>query len=192
MKRLGLIAALCLCAVTAAAKQRNGGYILRLDADTRIARLDLETFLAVDDSIRGPVLWVQRGGRRYEIRDPSILDRAAEAIRPLTKINEEHEAFRRRTHPVYDEEEDLDREIDSLEEAEEEGEQTDETRLAELREKRRALAPRLRAAEAEEREASTRVRNAPKRCPSASSTASSTRRSGRGWPAGSTDGNLRS
>ncbi len=160
MKRLGLIAALCLCAVTAAAKQSNDGYILRLDADTRIARLDLSTFLAVDESIRGPVLWVQRGGRRYEIRDPSILDRAAEAIRPVTKINEEHEAFRRRAHPVYEEEEDLDREIDSLEEAEEEGEQPDEARVAELRAKRRALAPQLRAVEAEERELDAREERA--------------------------------
>ena len=160
MKRLALIAVFCLCAVTAAAKQRNDGYILRLDANTPIARLDLETFLAVEESIRGPVLWVQRGGRRYEIRDASILDRAAEAIRPVTKINEEHEAFRRRADPVYEEEEDLDREIDALEEAEEEGEQPDETRLAELREKRRALAPRLRAVEAEERELDAREERA--------------------------------
>ncbi len=160
MKRLTLIVVLCLCASAAAAKQRNDGYILRLDANTQVARLELETFLAVDDSIRGPVLWVQRDGRRYEIRDPSILDRAAEAIRPVTKINEEYEAFRRRARPVYEEEEDLDRKIDAAEEAEEEGEHPDEARLAELRAQRRALAPRLRAVEAEERELDAREERA--------------------------------
>jgi hypothetical protein len=61
---------------------------------------------------------------------------------------------------VYEEEEDLDREIDALEEAEEEGDHPDETRLAELRAQRRALAPRLRAAEAEERELDERQERA--------------------------------
>jgi hypothetical protein len=156
MKRLALTVLLCLCAVTAAAKQRNDGYILRLDAETQMARLDLQTFVAVEKSIRGPVLWVQRDGRRYEIRDSSILDRAAEAIQPVTKIKEEYEAFRQRARPVYEEEEDLDRKIDAAEEAVESGDRPDEARLAELRAQRRELKPRLRAVEAEERELDTR------------------------------------
>ena len=156
MKRLALTALLCLGAVAAAAKERGDGYILRLDAKTQMASLDLETFVAVERSLRAPVLWVQRDGRRYEIRDASILDRAAEAIRPVTKINAEYEAFRRRARPVYDEEEELDRQIDAAEEEE----PPNETRLAELRAQRRELKPRLRAVEAEEHELDERQERA--------------------------------
>jgi len=160
MKRLALTALLCLCAVTAGAKQRNDGYILRLDAERQMARLDLKTFVSVEKSLVGPVLWVQRDGRRYEIRDSSILERAAEAMEPVTKIKEEYEAFRQRARPVYDEEEDLDREIDAAEEAGESGDRADEARIDDLRAQRRELKPRLRAVEAEERELDAREERA--------------------------------
>ncbi|HEV8238322.1 MAG TPA: hypothetical protein VGS57_03025 [Thermoanaerobaculia bacterium] len=156
MKGLTLVAMLCLCAVPAAAKQRRDGYILRLDADTQISSLDLQTFEVVEKSLRGPVLWVQRGGRRYEIRDASILDRAAEELRPVTAVNDEYEAFQRRARPVYDEEEDLDRQIDAIEDSGDDGEDRDEARLAELRTQRRDLKQRLRAVEAEERQLDAR------------------------------------
>jgi hypothetical protein len=156
MKRLGLVAVLCLCALSLGAARRKDGYILRLDDRTQIARLDMQTFEAVHESIRGPVLWVQRDGRRYEIRDPSILGRAAEAVRPVTRVNDEHEAFRERTRSVYDEEEELDREIDACEDVD----RPDEARLAELRARRRALAPRLRAVEDEERSIEAREERA--------------------------------
>ena len=161
MKPLNLIVVvLCTCAVTAAAKQRHDGYILRLDDKTHIARLDVQTFVAVEKSVHGPVLWVQRDGRRYEIRDASILDRAAEGVRPVTKINEEYAALQRRARPVYDENEGLEREIDAIEEGEEEGEHPDQARLAGLQSKRRALVPRLRAVEAEDRELDARQERA--------------------------------
>lgn len=156
MKRLALAALLCLVAVTAGAKQRNDGYILRLDAKTQMASVDLQTFVAVEKTLRGPVLWAQRGGERYEIRDPAILARAAEAIGPVTKINEEYEAFRRRARPVYEEEEDLDRKLDAAEDAE----PPDEARLPELRAQRRDLKPRLDAVEAEEDELDARQERA--------------------------------
>jgi len=160
MKRLALTVLLCLGAVTAGAKQKNDGYILRLDAERQMARLDLKTFVAVEKSLVGPVLWVQRDERRYEIRDSSILERAAAAMEPVTKIKEEYEAFRRRARPVYDEEEDLDRKIDAAEEAGENGDRPDEARLAELRAQRRELKPRLHAVEAEERELDAREERA--------------------------------
>ena len=160
MKRLALTVLLCLGAVTAGAKQKNDGYILRLDAERQMARLDLKTFVAVEKSLVGPVLWVQRDERRYEIRDSSILERAAAAMEPVTKIKEEYEAFRRRARPVYDEEEDLDREIDAAEEAGENGDRPDEAHLAELRAQRRELKPRLHAVEAEERELDAREERA--------------------------------
>jgi hypothetical protein len=160
MKRLALTALLCLCAVAAAAKQRHDGYILRLDAKTQMSSLDLDTFLAVEKSLRGPVLWVQREGRRYEIRDASTLDRAAQAVRPVMKINEEYEAFRQRSRPLYQEEEDLDREIDAAEDAADDGDRPDESRLADLRAQRRELKPRLRDVEAEERELDRREEDA--------------------------------
>src|SRR4029079_10278611 len=115
---------------------------------------------AGEKAIRGPVLWVQRDGRRYEIRDPSILERAAEAMEPVTKIKEEYEAFRQRARPVYDEEEDLDRKIDAAEEAGENGDRPDEARIDDLRAQRRELKPRLHAVEAEERELDAREERA--------------------------------
>ena len=160
MKRLALTVLLCLGAVTAAAKQRDDGYILRLDDRTQMARLDLQTFVAVEKSVVGPVLWVQRDGRRYEIRDSSILGRAAEAVQPVMKIKEEYQAFRQRARPVYDEEEDLDRKIDAAEEAVENGDRPDEARIDDLRAQRRELKPRLRAVEAEERELDAREERA--------------------------------
>ena len=160
MKRLALSVLLCLGAVTGTAKQRNDGYILRLDPERQMARLDLKTFVAVEKSLVGPVLWVQRDGRRYEIRDSSVLERAAEAVQPVMKIKEEYEAFRRRARPVYDEEEELDRKIDAAEEAGENGDRPDEARIDDLRAQRRELKPRLRAVEAEERELDTREERA--------------------------------
>jgi chromosome segregation ATPase len=156
MKRLALTLLLCLAAVAAAAKQKHDGYILRLDAKRQMASLDLDTFVAVERSLRAPVLWAQRDGQRWEIRDPSILARAAEAIGPVTKINEEYEAFRRRAKPVYQEEEDLDHKLDAAEDAE----PPDEARLPELRAQQRELAPRLRAVEAEEDELDARQQRA--------------------------------
>jgi uncharacterized protein (DUF3084 family) len=152
MKRLGIIAVLCLCAVSASARQRRDGYILRLDSDRLTSSLDMQTFEAVVPSLRAPVLWVQRDGRRYEIRDASILDRAAEALRPVTAVNEEYDAFEQRARPVYREEEDLDRQIDALEDSEDNGLRADEGRLAELRDQRRDLRQRIRDVDAEERE----------------------------------------
>lgn len=150
MKRLALTAALCLCAVAAAAKQRQNGYILHLDARRQVSSLDLESYVTVDKSLRGAVLWVRRDGRRYEIRDASILERAAEALRPVTAIDDEYAAFERRARPVYDEEEDLDRQIDAIEDG---GDRDrDETRLADLRAQRSDLRGRLREVGAEDRE----------------------------------------
>jgi chromosome segregation ATPase len=159
MKGLGLTAVLCLCAVAAAAKQRQDGYILHLDARRVVSSLDLDSYVAVDKSLRGPVLWVRRGGRHYEIRDASILDRAAEALRPVTAVNDEYAAFERRARPVYDEEEELDRQIDAIEDrddADGDDGDRDETRLADLRAQRRDLRERLRAVEAEDHELDAR------------------------------------
>jgi hypothetical protein len=160
MKRLVLIAALCLCAVSAEAKQRRDGYILRLDTERLTSSLELETFQGIAPSLRGPVLWVRRDGRSYEIRDRSILDRAAEALRPVTAIDDEVEAFERRARPVYDEEEDLDRQIDAIEDADEDGGQRDEARLADLRAQRRDLRERLRDVDAEDRDLDRRQEKA--------------------------------
>jgi hypothetical protein len=160
MKRFALIAVLCICAASGAAKQRSDGYILCLDAETRISSLDVQTLVAVDESLHCPVLWVRRDGRRFEIRDPSILARAAEAVRPLTKVNKEYETFQSRARPAYKEEEDLDREIDAIEDAVEKGEHPAEARLGELQGKRRELAQRLRAVEAEDREIDARQERA--------------------------------
>jgi len=156
MKVPGLVAILCLWAFSASARQGNDGYILRLDEATQSSSVDVETLVAVSQSLRPPVLWVRRDGRRYEIRDRAILDRVAEALRPVRKISEEHQAFEQRARPLYRQESDLDRQIDAIED----GKRPDEGRLAKLEAERRELRPQLRDVEAEESDLDARQERA--------------------------------
>ena len=70
----------------------------------------------------GDFLWVRRGGSRYLVRDPKVLDEAVACFDRVSALEPEQMALERKQQALDREEEALDRRQESLERASESGE----------------------------------------------------------------------
>ena len=77
---------------------------------------------ALRDEYGGDFLWIRRGGSRYLVRDPKVLDEAVACFDRVSALEPEQTALERKQQALDREEETLDRRQESLERASESGE----------------------------------------------------------------------
>jgi hypothetical protein len=142
MKRLLLIG-LAALALIAAKPRKEDAYVIAIEKNVTISGASVEEILAVHEPYRGPMMWVRRNGRTYDIRDAAFVGRVRVLFAPQHALNPEQERISR-------EEEALDREEERLEDAPRTA--ANERRLDEVRAKQRELSKREQALDEREEE----------------------------------------
>src|SRR2546430_15631380 len=117
--------------------------------------LTLNPARAKREMYRHDFLWFRTGGRRYLIQDAATLERIDRLFDPERAFDPEAERVREQLRPLERRESELDREIDALEDRDEDDaplSAAEERRLDSLRREMDDLRPRMHALERQEEE----------------------------------------
>ena len=142
MKRMILI--LAAAATLIAARSTHDPYAI-VNGNVSTMSGSLEEFLAIRERIPKRCIWFRRDGRNYVIVDETLIRRATTLFESVRAIEPQQRAVGR-------EEAQLDREIDRLEDRDDDLSPAEERRLGELRARQRIVAERERALDEKEEE----------------------------------------
>lgn len=150
MRRILLASLLVGSALTAAARDRFN-YMINIDGNTVISGTSVRMIESLVDKYPSPFVWVRRNGEEYLIRDTATLAEAKAAFRHSDALHREHTRLSAKMRPLEDREEELDEEIDSITDRDEDDHvRIDEARLETLRREMKSLRQELRQLEREE------------------------------------------
>jgi DNA repair exonuclease SbcCD ATPase subunit len=142
-----------------AGSRARDAYLLTRGEHGLSTNLSLEEFVDLRKMFSGEFLWVQRGGRKFLIRDRAVLGQAQALFEPLRTLEPEREALQARQRDLADEESPLEREQEEIDRKAEELEDDHGENAAaarrDLQRRQDDLRQRMRRLEARERELDT-------------------------------------
>lgn len=153
MRRSLLFSFLLAVALSAFGGGRGFTYVYARGGGSTISLThgSLDEVLRLQKRFSGTYLWARQSGREFLIRDAAVLAEVARAARPIEALEPDYGKLQDRMKPLERREDELEKKLDALHDADEEDEdEGDRARIRTLESQLRAVERELRVYEREE------------------------------------------